>query len=84
MGEDEQSPEITGGPKGVVREIAKRVCRALPLGVSLLAVAAGYYLIWSVAPDDELNTVLMKTRAGLLLLINGGFLLVISLQRLTR
>lgn len=69
---------------GTVRALALRVCKALPLVISSLAVAAGYYLIWSVSPESAMETVLLKTRAGLLLVINGGLLLIISLQRFTK
>ena len=84
MGEDEPGHELGADQKGVVRELVKRVCRALPLGISTLTIAAGYYLIWSVALEEELKTVLFKTRAGLLLIINGGLLLAVSLHRLTK
>lgn len=69
---------------GLVKALTLRVCKALPLIVSFSTVAAGYYLIWSVSPESTMKTVLLKTRVGLLLVINGGLLLIISLQRFTK
>lgn len=75
---------MTGDRTGVVKALALRVCKTLPLVISFSTIAAGYYLIWSVSPEETMKTVMVKTRAGLLLIINGGLLLIISLQRFTK
>lgn len=69
---------------GVVRAFAQRAYRTLPPLISLMGIAAGYYIIWSVSPESTLKTVIVKTRFGLLLIINGGLLLLISLKRYTK
>lgn len=69
---------------GIVKALALRVCKTLPLVISVSTIAAGYCLIWSVSPEETLKIVMVKTRAGLLLIINGGLLLIISLQRYTK
>jgi len=58
-----------------------RALRLLGLPVSLLVIGAGYLLIWSVAPDTPLETVLTKTRLGIMLTILGGSLFALWLYR---
>lgn len=58
-----------------------RAARLLWLPVSLLVIGAGYFLIWSVAPDAPLETVLTRTRLGIILTILGGALFALWLYR---
>ena len=58
-----------------------RAVRLLGLPVSLLVIGAGYFLIWSVTPDAPLETVLTKTRLGIILTILGGALFAFWLYR---
>lgn len=58
-----------------------RAIRLLLLPVSLIVIGAGYFLIWSVTPDSPLETVITKTRLGIILTILGGALFAFWLYR---
>ena len=81
MGLDTQSQKEylesrSAAPVGIYRAI-----RLLVLPLSLLVIGAGYLLIWSVSPDAPLETVLTKTRLGIMLTILGGALFAFWLYR---
>lgn len=58
-----------------------RGVRLLLLPVSLLVIAAGYILIWTVAPDTPLEDVIARARLGVLLTIAGAALFALWLYR---
>lgn len=58
-----------------------RAVRLLLLPLSLLVIAAGYILIWTVATDTALEDVITKARLGVLLTIAGGALFALWLYR---
>ena len=66
----------SAAPVGIYRAL---YLLALPL--SLLVIGAGYLLIWSVSPDAPLETVIAKTRLGIILTILGGALFAFWLYR---
>ena len=66
----------SAAPVGIYRAL---YLLALPL--SLLVIGAGYFLIWSVTPDAPLETVITKTRLGIILTILGGALFAFWLYR---
>ena len=56
---------------------------AIPV-FSLLSILSGYYLIWRLSPDSLLTEVIARTRAGIILTIMGGIMLMIWMHKILK
>lgn len=67
-----------------IKVVVHQLIRAAIPVFSLLFILSGYCLIWRLSPDSHLTEVIARTRAGIILTILGGIMLMIWLHRISK
>ncbi|MBI5588099.1 MAG: hypothetical protein HY889_07015 [Deltaproteobacteria bacterium] len=72
------------GSNETLKAAARLVLRVLPPVIAVFMVVAGYYFIWSVSPESPFTEVMERTRAGIVLTVTGGLVLIVCMHGILR